>query len=197
MSADLPPEAFTKQTLQEAFNWLQEQPEAVKASVHTPERLVSLFRKSQRSPHHEAPVSSKKFLEDLKTLSGHLNQFNGATKPMPQATSFKEPSLSMPFADLPSPPDDKEIETYTQEPTRTPARPPAGSTQTTETETETRQASLQFTHQRQKTTQVTTELDELSRQRVQEVKDRFNLTSDREALRLLISLGFEKFNQFQ
>lgn len=203
MTTDLPPEAFTKQTLQEAFNWLQDQPEVVKASVHTPERLVSLFRKAQRNPNQEAPVSSKRFIEDLKSLTGHLNEFNDSTRPSSSATN-KETTTAMPLTDLPPPPhnnDHKDIETYTRpsqdRESAVSSRPPAGSTQTTETETETRQASLQFTHQRQRTTQVTTELDELSMKRVHQVRERFNLTSDREALRLLISLGFEKFDQFQ
>ena len=41
------------------------------------------------------------------------------------------------------------------------------------------------------------ELDSLSKERVNEVRKRFNLASNQEALRLLISLGFEKFMEFR
>ena len=80
MKTDLPPEAFTKETLQKAFNWLQEQPETLRASVHTPERLVSLFQKSQRFNDNDAPVSSKKFIDDLKNLATSLDQFGSRPK---------------------------------------------------------------------------------------------------------------------
>jgi len=211
MSTDLPPEAFTKKTLQDAFNWLQDQPEPVKASVHTPERLVSLFRKSQRLDDQDAPVSSKKFLDDLKSLATSLDQFNPSPSRLHDFSTSSSFQESVEF--LPPPPSTSAatIETYSppshrvtssrpiSEPEATTAPPSpdySGRSHSTETETETHKASLQFTRQRQKTTTQTPGLDPASLERVAEVRKRFNLGSDQEALRLLISLGFEKFSQF-
>ena len=59
MQTNLPPEAFTKESLQEAFQWLQSQPESIRGLVDTPESLISIYRKSQRQTN-DAPVSSKK-----------------------------------------------------------------------------------------------------------------------------------------
>lgn len=204
MSTDLPPEAFTKKTLQDAFNWLQDQPEPVKASVHTPDRLVSLFRKSQRLDDQDAPVSSKKFLDDLKSLATSLDQFNPSRGRLHDFSS--SPAFQEKEEPLPPPPSmaPANIETYSRPPERAttsrltsePGPDYSGRTHTTETETETHKASMEFTRQRQKTTTQTTDLDPESLQRVEEVRKRFNLGSDQEALRLLISLGFEKFSQF-
>ena len=150
MRTDLPPEAFTKETLQEAFQWLQQQPEAVKATIHTPERLVSLYRKSQRlDQNNDAPVSSKKFNDELKSLASSLDEFS--SQPVKKAsvtfeqTSSKKASFSTPIL----PPTPKEAV-----------------------------------------------LDAISQERVAQVQKRFNLSSEQEAVRLLISLGFEKFSQF-
>lgn len=157
MSTDLPPEAFTKETLQAAFDWLQTQPEAVRGTVHTPEYLVSLFRKSQRLNDKDHPVSSKKFITDLKTLATSLDQFsdNEATnlntapvvKKEPIATAIETPQLVQQKA----------------------------------------KATLEMTMD---------PYDDVTQARVSQVKERFNLSSDQEALRLLVSLGYEKFSQF-
>ena len=154
MSTDLPPEAFTKETLQKAFNWLQDQPEPIRNSVHTPERLVSLFRKAQRIQNQDAPVSSKKFIHDLKDLAGSLDQFD--------APSGKK---EIPSPELPNPPQAE--------------LPP----------------QFDFSEKSEESsTPVGLALDPLSQDRVDQVKKRLNLSSDQEALRALISLGFEKFS---
>ncbi len=204
MSTDLPPEAFTKKTLQDAFNWLQDQPEPVKASVHTPERLVSLFRKSQRLDDQDAPVSSKKFLDDLKSLATSLDQFNPSRS---RLHDFSPPSAIQQNEELLPPPPSSvsaTIETYSPQKRAAASHinqapsslDSSGRTHTTETEMETQKASLEFTRQRQRITTQTTDLDSESLKRVSDVRKRFNLGSDQEALRLLISLGFEKFSQF-
>ncbi len=229
MNQDLPPQAYTRETLQEAFNWLQEQPEPVRATVHTPERLVSLYQKSQRMNEYDAPVSSKKFIDDLKNLATSLDQFGGhpknfkTTSPPPPQTSgfpfasapqnnsysglFKSPQPS-PMTVYSSP---ENHETFEQNPVFTPtihhsaseahqgqvsAQASASthyeSTQTTETKKSVITTEIKSSLQGP----LSQDLDAISLQRVKEVKARFNLGSEAEALRLLVSLGFEKFSQF-
>jgi hypothetical protein len=205
MSMDLPPEAFTKETLQAAFNWLQDQPEPVKASVHTPERLVSLYRKAQRTSDLDAPVSSKRFIDELKSLRNSLDQFSNndfpTHSPQDSSLNFEAKTSSPP----PPPPLKSEPLERPQETKASPTNSSAslseyelysGATHKTATETETRKATIELTHQKQRTTHEVTDLDPLSQSRVKQVRDRFNLSSDGEALRILVSLGFEKFSEF-
>ncbi len=189
MKADLPPEAYTRDTLQAAFDWLQTQPDIVRASVHTPERLVSLFRRAQRLNDNDHPVSSKKFVTDLKNLAMSLDQFSGSPATLETPLGLPDPPMLetpvVPPTPRPTPP-----------PKEDPVRP---STQTSseETVTETAQkASFEVkTNTRQKSTTVSKLLDPTTESRIQEVQMRFNLGSREETLRLLISLGYEKFSQ--
>lgn len=75
----LAPQAYTKETLSKAFDWLQYQPDQVKQVATSPDVLVGLFLKAQRQGiDHidvDAPVSSKKFLSDLKNLKKDMAQF--------------------------------------------------------------------------------------------------------------------------
>lgn len=85
----LPPQAYTRETLTTAFNWLQSQPESVKKQATTPDSLVCLYARAQRmgggSFETEAPVSSQNFMSDLKNLAEGLRQFEDprAPKQMP------------------------------------------------------------------------------------------------------------------
>jgi hypothetical protein len=182
MSKDLPPEAYTRETLQEAFNWLQDQPEPVRATIHTPERLVSLFRKSQRLNDLDAPVSSKQFIDDLKSLATSLNQF-GSSSSQTEVSNNSFDFKNNNSATL----NDSDITTTSHA---------LGSQ--SEVETKSKKTSILMTQEtKQKTTTTSLNLDPLTMERVQKIKERFNLSSDQEAVRLLVSLGFEKFSQFQ
>lgn len=79
----LAPQAYTKETLSKAFDWLQYQPDQVKQVATSPDVLVGLFLKAQRQGIDnidvDAPVSSKKFLSDLKNLKKDMAQFEDPT----------------------------------------------------------------------------------------------------------------------
>jgi len=81
----IPPQAYTREMLSTAFNWLQTQPESVKRLATTPDALVGLYMRAQRYGHSsletEAPVSSQAFMSDLKNLAEGLKQFE---EPQPQ-----------------------------------------------------------------------------------------------------------------
>lgn len=188
MNQDLPPQAYTRETLQEAFNWLQEQPEPVRATVHTPERLVSLYQKAQRMNEFEAPVSSKKFIDDLKTLANSLDQFEG------NYNAGKEMTFQAAARPMETPPPQPQTPPSTG-PTIHFTNPVSSVSATfIESTTETKKSVV--TTEVKATNPLLQEIDATSLERVREVKKRFNLGSEAEALRLLISLGFEKFSQF-
>ena len=187
MSTDLPPEAFTRETLQEAFNWLQNQPDAIRSNVHTPERLVSLYQKSQRLNDQDAPVSSKKFITDLKNLATSLDQFNSGgpntlVSPTAQVTTKPQPlaSSQAPKATVAAP-------IFT---------PQTAPVQTKVTQT-TQKASFEVTTESHESPSTFDELDSSTQSRIRKVKERFNLGSDSDAIRVLVALGFEKFSQIQ
>lgn len=84
IGTSVPPRAYTREILTTAFNWLQTQPDAVRAKATTPDALVSLFTQAQRGSGNkpdstfesEAPVSSQSFMSDLKNLAQGLKEFD-------------------------------------------------------------------------------------------------------------------------
>lgn len=160
----LPPQAYTKDTLLKAYNWLIGQNASIKEIATTPDILVSLYLKAQRNGEEalEAP-SIQNFKAELKNIANMMGDFStptasnagGAVPPViPQAS----PQTS--------------ISTETQ--------------QTSKVNMQT-QTSAQI-----QTNQVHLDLDSKSLSMIHEVKEVFNLSSDKEALRMLISIGYAK-----
>lgn len=91
----LPPQAYTREMLTTAFNWLQTQPESVRKMATSPDSLVCLYTRAQRmgsiALDTDAPVSSQNFMSDLKNLAEGLRQFDEPTKPTPLQTPTRAP----------------------------------------------------------------------------------------------------------
>lgn len=155
----LPPQAYTKETLSKAFDWLQYQPDPVKQVATSPDALVGLFLKAQRQGIDnidvDAPVSSKKFLSDLKNLKKDIAQFEE-----PESSSLVSPTS---------------INAQLQN---------AVQTQVTQTTTvsETKSMSVNMNT-------ASLSLDPQSLQAIRLVQERFNLSSPQEALRMIIAVG--------
>lgn len=86
----MPPQAYTKEVLATAFDWLSRQPENVKKSIRTSDDLVGLFLKATRgkepsvnsnqgaysSSSNQTDLSSaKSFRSELQGLALNLKQF--------------------------------------------------------------------------------------------------------------------------
>ncbi len=169
----LAPQAYTKETLSKAFDWLQYQPDQVKQVATSPDVLVGLFLKAQRQGIDnidiDAPVSSKKFLSDLKNLKKDIAQFEdgaGSSSSAPQTTYMQ-------------PPEHNGTQNNVQN-----AMQNSVQTQVTQTTTvsETKSMSLN-------STSLLSALDPQSLQSIRIVQERFNLSSPQEALRMIISVG--------
>lgn len=98
----LPPQAYTREILTAAFNWLQTQPESVKKLAITPDALVGLYMRAQRygasSMEADAPVSSQVFMSDLKNLAEGLKQFEEPRRviiPPPSAVAPPLPTFAI------------------------------------------------------------------------------------------------------
>lgn len=72
----LPPQAYTKETLQKAYSWLLNQSPSIKEMASTQEMLVSLYLKAQRNGEAslEAP-SIQNFKQELKSLANMMGDF--------------------------------------------------------------------------------------------------------------------------
>jgi hypothetical protein len=190
----LAPQAYTKETLAKAFDWLQHQPVNVKQVATSPDVLVGLFLKAQRQGithiDADAPVSSKKFIDDLKNLKKEFAVFDepkspAAPAPHAPGAPAEQPVIPQPFAQPsqqhvpqgasaapPQPPSYPVNPVYHQ-----PAPAPTYSVAAVQT------PSLA--------------LDETSLKILHNVQQRFNLSSPQEALRMVISVGYQHISRWQ
>ena len=88
----LPPQAYTKETLQKAYSWLLNQSPSIKEMASTQEMLVSLYLKAQRNGEAslEAP-SIQNFKQELKSLANMIGDF----APPPAAASARSAELKV------------------------------------------------------------------------------------------------------
>src|SRR4051812_44852045 len=72
----LPPQAYTKETLVKAYQWMQHQSDSIKEMATNPDMLVSLFLKAKMQGEGalERP-SIQNFKNELKNLAGMMGEF--------------------------------------------------------------------------------------------------------------------------
>lgn len=170
----LPPQAYTKDILVQAYAWLQNQSESVKEIATTPDVLVGLYLKAkmQGADFFERP-SIQNFKNELKSLAGMIGEFEVLEPAQPPAQPVASPA---------------------------PAFEPATNMQQQAQQQIPGNQSFRFRSQDLKAQQQATApsaLEQMSRDNrteamIQEVKLQFNLSSNDEALRLLVSAGFHQ-----
>lgn len=188
MRGTLPPQAYTREVLAHAFNWLQGQNDAVKTLAQTPDTLVSLYLQAKRKGDltFDESIPSESFRSQLKTLATDLQQFVPA-KPAETETvgnltfdnarpsaSFQTPTSAY------NPPLPLQPTNY-QAPVQQPVHP-----------TSNQQTYMQQPHRSPSTHQ--SQFDSRTLEILQKVRHHFNLSSDAEALRMLVTLGFERIH---
>lgn len=79
----LPPQAFTKETLQKAYAWLLTQNASIKEMASTQDMLISLYLKAQRGGDAalEAP-SIQNFKQELKSLANLMGDLQTPIAPV-------------------------------------------------------------------------------------------------------------------
>lgn len=189
LKGSLPPQAYTREVLALAFQWLQTQPDPIRKMAQTPDALVALYLKAKRSGdvsiEQEAPVSAEAFRTHLKTLAHEIQQFlpeNEQHKTSQTNTNqiFSQNSAhgfptqpSMPHQMVnPTPPHFSE--NFVEDGV---GRRP---TQSISQSMESRIPDMR-------------NLDARSIEMIHKVKHHLNLSSDTEAMRALLVLGFERF----
>lgn len=90
----LPPQAYTKETLQKAYTWLLTQNSSVKDMATSQDMLVSMYLKAQRSGEAALETPSiQNFKQELKNLASMMGDLQ---TPTPQ-----KPSKAIPVTGLP------------------------------------------------------------------------------------------------
>lgn len=98
-----PPQAYTRETLIKAYQWLQSQSPQVREVATTPDLLISLFQKAQMQGKDslERPTLQN-FKNELRSLAGMMGEFDdGQTPPAahphaPQGHGASTSSATMP-----------------------------------------------------------------------------------------------------
>ena len=189
----LPPQAYTKEILLKAYQWLMSQNSSIKEIATTPDILVSLYLKATRDGDSalERP-SIQNFKNELKSLAGLMGELDrpnqshmGATAAGPAtmsasasmatmtATAHTAPTMAHGQMTLPH-------QNVAPTPAVQPQTHQVSYTEKTVTATTSRPAELLEA------------FDCGTRLMIQEVKEEFNLSSDLEALRMLIKIGYVK-----
>lgn len=205
----LPPQAYTKETLLKAYQWLMGQNSSLKEIATTPDILVSLYLKATRDGDHslERP-SIQNFKNELRSLAGMMGELDRpAVTPQPVQQVVHQPTpppvVHQQVMSQPSP----GLQMHTEAPMMqqqqlTPApqfhaqahvqqAPPMASTMPP--------ATTHHVSYTEKTLMATTQSQDImsvldcgTRAMIQEVKDEFNLSSDVEALRMLVKIGHSR-----
>lgn len=166
----LPPQAYTKDTLLKAFSWLQNQGDSIKAIATSPDILVSLYMKAQMQGEEALHRPSiKNFQNDLKNLASVVGDWEQNTyqdlppAPRPQFHSSTASSATTQYSVQM-----KSTHSMNQ-PSPTPVASPTGMTD-----------------------HLGIELDVKIQAYLKEVQSSFNLSSEQEALRFLVTLGYHR-----
>lgn len=170
----LPPQAFTKETLQKAYTWLLTQPASIKEMASTQDMLISLYLKAQRNGDASLDTPSiQNFKQELKSLAGIMGDLQ--TPPVAQTVTAQQTQT-----------------THTQSaPSYTHTITPGAMSH------QSAQASITVTNHYNTSAAPFSlnQLDPVSLQALSDVKTTLNLGSDAEALRALIALGHRQFKK--
>lgn len=215
----LPPQAYTRDILIKAYEWLRDQPLAVREKALDADTLVGLYMHSRRRTSQdswEQKVTTETFKNDLRHLAEDLKQFETpapVTTSPPHASppqraqpvgihshsaSFVPPVSTMAAAQTKT---SSQVYTHTYVPPNQQAQSPQVQHHQTVTQQHTKAVSMSHIIE-QPMTVVSgpnppgnfLQLDERSLNMVREVQERFNLSSEAEAMRMLLVLGHEKLH---
>jgi hypothetical protein len=182
LGTTLPPQAYTREMLAQAFVWLQSQPESIKHLAQSPDALVGLFLRAKRNGESSlesvAPKSTETFRHRLRDIASELQKFGpkvdsnafdlSSVKPPASSsahgTALNETAAESSFdEDLERLPDSS---LFYQSVAARPSPPPNKETGIA--------------------------LDPRSTEMIRLVTQQLNLSKDSEALRILVALGFER-----
>jgi hypothetical protein len=201
----LPPQAYTKETLQKAYTWLLNQSASVKDLATTQDMLISLYLKAQRSGDASLETPSiqnfKQELKNLATMIGDLQtpssyQVQNSAPivqppPAPPAASTNASLATNPPLQSPAP-----APTISNSPTPMTTPTPKVVTQNNSSLNSGSGASSNSGSNSSSSSSLG-QLDLQSLQILSDVRHNLNLSSDIEALRMLITLGYRQIKKMR
>lgn len=160
----LPPQAFTKEDLAKAYVWVQSQPDYVKNMATSKETLVALYLQAKRNGIASIESIAPVSSRDFKSqLESLATELNQFEKSKEVPAMKKTSPLSFDY------------------------EPPVA---TPEPRYDERSIELKVSERRVPENNLS--LDPRSQEIVNTVKNSLNLESDKDVIRMLITLGFEK-----
>lgn len=196
----LPPQAYTKDTLLKAYQWLMSQNSSIKEMATTPDILVSLFLKATRDGDHalERP-SIKNFKNELKSLAGMMGELDRPTQAAPpvqtqQMTQTYQAPVQMQQQHVPV----QHVHVQQAAPVQMtiPVQQAFVQPQVAVHTPVPTQTQVSYTEKTMmamtRNSDISELLDPASHEMIQEVKEAFNLSSDLEVLRMLIKIGYTR-----
>lgn len=195
----LPPQAYTKETLQKAYTWLLNQSASVKDMATTQDMLISLYLKAQRSGDASLETPSiQNFKQELKSLATMIGDLQ---TPSSHQVQNSAPIVQPPPAP-PAAPTNASL--ATNPPLLSPAPAPIISnspipmtTPTPKVVTQNNSSSNSGSGASSNSSSSSSlgQLDLQSLQILSDVRHNLNLSSDIEALRMLITLGYRQIKK--
>ena len=232
---NLPPQAYTKETLIQAYNWLRSQPPHIQELAKTPEALVSLYSKAQmHGENYLSRSNNQSFKSELKTLANQMGDFENESLEGPVGTIKNPATLQSQSQSQSHSQSQTQLQNQAQiqmQQTKNQINSNQISLNSASTSTssqiqntghtataahsnsnayttnaymnspmipmnltqENNSAVLNaFNQQLQSQGDLKSALDSRSWTMIQEVKNHFNLSSETEAVRLLIAMGYQK-----
>ena len=182
----LPPQAYTKETLQKAYSWLLNQSPSIKDLASTQDMLVSLYLKAQRSGEASLDTPSiQNFKQELKNLASMMGDLQTPAALQP---TLQNNSIQSQIQNPPPPLQTKNIPVNTfsdlAQTIKEAAAHPASIRQSDNTSKINNSSNNNLG-----------QLDLQSLQMLTEVRQFLNLSSDIEALRALITLGYKQIKK--
>lgn len=179
----LPPQAYTKEILQKAYSWLLTQSSSIKEMASSQDMLVSLYLKAQRNGDAslEAP-SIQNFKQELKSLANMMGdlssagQVNGAVNTTSTSVGYTPNNMSAQTG-----------RSHNMNPSHNNAYNGTAASGAGANGTSVDSYSLHIPDLNR--------LDQQTLSAIADVKNTLNLSSDAEALRALVSLGYKQFKK--
>jgi len=179
----LPPQAYTKETLQKAYAWLLTQNSSVKEMAQDQNILVSLYLKALRGGEGALETPSiQNFKQELKSLASMMGDFQTQDSLQSDVVTAAHPS-----------------QTHTTQHNHSQQTQQVNTIQNQNANTTVivqQSTPAQSTYSNREQIQISNILDAKTMSALFEVREALNLGSDVEALRALVSLGMKQFKKF-
>lgn len=210
ITTNIPPQAYTRDTLVKAIEWISHQPPAVRERASSADLIVSFYLQARRrmtAAQLEAPVSGENFKQDLKHLAQDLKKFEEppAAPPTPPNRPLNHGPFELPDPVVQPQPSGPQSPQPVQlslaypppvqvAPTPASSHAPAPS-HTPSPQTPAAPAATSPTAAPPKNASPTFQIDARSMAAARELQQRFNLSNEGDAIRMLITLGLERLRE--